>query len=1077
MTAVPKRNPQGGSVAATTKEYSQAGTVSAATKETPQGTTVTAATTAITIPITTEPESELTTLQQRVAALEPAAPAPGKLATVGNAAFTAGSNIIAAQKEVKSALETTTKIIGTESDNAVLSNLIQITGKLADVGKTIPFLGPAFVVLKIIIDIEQQARDVDEKCQDLLERISFMLSHMLVLEGVEEKIEPLMQVLLKVQDTLKEAAALIEAYRKQGKIVRRLKMSNKENFESVVARVTSCSTDLMLSLQIQQTGDLSLLKRSVPRDLEAEQFVRDRGGEDVVNSNPVLVEEFAKRMHLAMSDQVMEQMTSNMQEILHDNQQQIETLIRQSSTTTVTDMAEAFAIQAREHEAARRVICVQCDKEYLMNANGPEACAYHSAGGSTHGNRCCGQTSPCKTGYHQPKHHSGYPYANFFPWAHNIVDYSDTVDYWLRQEESDLETDNGTQIVRVGRMLRWRTWEEPITKATLVVNVGHISEDLSYFLKTFTVEELEEQRKVIVSTGDRLIFKNARDSETLAFSKAEWILDEDSQQLKGIKFTIKVASSELATVGTIPFDPKILEMPKDQSVEYFSKVQLDIFAPDKPYEFPKTVQLGPTLRVEQLREPRSFKSKASSAMPLIVLTANNLAANNHPQRSNKTQDRFTGLWRGLNTSTLASPKQTILLSAKAEYRLVGDPEYRPVESFELRNDIKFPLAIEPSKAIDIPFEILIGKPERVLKRIMVSAWNYAHVCIRRPLRIRVTFFGLDGETCTHVQEYVQPRCYWGCSPPKENDVGYFFVDDLDLGTRYTVTVTSNPSPSRKHNHVVSFRGTDIARKLSADDLHRVVYRAERAGVTEVDLKLGCTDAAISWTVWALVDLSCRRVYGFKVMLELGSMFAEKLSATVGYAPCPLYGGDDLDTRPIQYAVENNTMPKVQTRDGDEAETAEDDAFDDEDEPEKADTVSESVQMLAIKDAVPVSPAVVQAAEASNAESREVEGTGRNGTENKGFASMDSLVSTIAVLEARLAAMERHDHLLSRILDLEKKAASSSEAAESSRMDKVEARLESMDMRLETLDSSVRQLDTNAARVAEALEKIAVLLTP
>ncbi|KAF9276841.1 hypothetical protein BGZ68_009708 [Mortierella alpina] len=1068
MTATTKENPQGGPVAATTKALPQVPTSATTT------TTIT----------TTQPESELTTLQQRVAALDnTAAPAPGKLATVGNAAFTAGSALITGQKEAKSALETTTKIIGTESDNAVLSNLIQITGKLANVGKTIPFLGPAFVVLKIIIDIEQQARDVDEKCQDLLERISFMLSHMLVLEGVEEKIEPLMQVLQKVQDTLKEAAALIEAYRKQGKIVRRLKMSNKENFESVVARVTSCSTDLMLSLQIQQTGDLSLLKRSVPRDLEAEQFVKDRGGEDVVNSNPVLVEEFAKRMHLAMSDQVMEQMTSNMQEILNENQQQIETLIRQSSTTTVHDMVEALAIQAREHEAARRVICVQCDKEYLMDANGPEACSYHSAGGSRYGNRCCGQTSPCRNSYHQPKHHSRYPYAQFFPWAHNILDYSDTVDYWLQEEESDLEKDDSPQIVRVGRMLRWRPREEPITKATLVVNVGHVTENLSYFMKTFTVEELEAQRMAIISTGDRLIFKNARDKETEAFSKAEWILDEDSQQLKGIKFTIKVASSEVATVGSVPFDPKTLEMPKDKSVEYVSKVQFDIFSPDKPYEFPETVQLGPTLRIEQLREPRSFKSKASSAMPLTVLTANKLAANNNPHLSNKKQDRFTGLWRGLNTSTPANPKHVILLSAKAEYRLVGDSEYKPVDSFELRNDVKFPLAIDPSKVIDIPFEALIGMPERVLKRIMVGPWNFAHVCLRRPLRIRVTFFGINGETCTHVQEYVQPTFYWGARPRKEEDVGYFFVDDLDLGTRYTVTVSSNLSPTPRFNHVVSFSGTDGPKKLSVDDLHRIVYRAERAGVTEVDLKLGQSNLAISWSVWALIDLSCRRVYGFKVMLELGSIFAEKLSATVGYAPCPLYGGDGLETRPIQYAVESDTMPKVHVRDGDEAEAAEDDTFDDHEESEKIAAVSESVEALAIKETAPTSPVIIRTTEvfsgengADKRQSSEVLGTECDRTENRGATPTDNLVSKIAALEARLAAMERHDHLMSRILALEKNAEPSSGALGSSRMEKVEARLESMDKRLETLDSSVRQLDTNAARVAEALEKIAQLLT-
>jgi hypothetical protein len=125
-----------------------------------------------------------------------------------------------------------------------------------------------------------------------MERINFMISHVLVLERMQASdilMDSLQSVLQQVQDALKEAASLIEAYRKQSKITRRLKMSNTQNFESMADRIKSCSSDLMLSLQIQQTGDLSVLKRAVPRDVVAETFVKDNGGQDVINVSNMAV--------------------------------------------------------------------------------------------------------------------------------------------------------------------------------------------------------------------------------------------------------------------------------------------------------------------------------------------------------------------------------------------------------------------------------------------------------------------------------------------------------------------------------------------------------------------------------------------------------------------------------------------------------------------------------------------------------------------------------------------------------------------------------------------------------------------
>jgi len=132
--------------------------------------------------------------------------------------------------------------------------------------------------------VEKKARDADAKCTDLLERINFMVSNITVLEKVKV-IDPLVAVIEKMNGILKSAATLIQTYRKQGAIARRLNMSNGANFGGMADKITNCSHDLMLSLQIQQTGDISILTRGIPQDqqdLDAQQFVMSHGGQDAV---------------------------------------------------------------------------------------------------------------------------------------------------------------------------------------------------------------------------------------------------------------------------------------------------------------------------------------------------------------------------------------------------------------------------------------------------------------------------------------------------------------------------------------------------------------------------------------------------------------------------------------------------------------------------------------------------------------------------------------------------------------------------------------------------------------------------
>ncbi|KAF9154352.1 hypothetical protein BG015_001195 [Linnemannia schmuckeri] len=838
------------------------------------------------------------------------APKTSTASGTADKAFVAGTNILGAKEMADASYANVVKIVGGK-DSPVLSNMIHLADKLVDVGKIVPFIAPAFVILKIIIDIEQKAREVDEKCLDLMERINFLVSHLVVLErihNVEAMMDTLTAVLQKVQDTLKEAAALIEAYRKQSKIARRLRISNMQSFEQMAGKITTCSSDLMMSLQIQQTGDLSILKRVVPRDRIAENFIRENGGQDMINNDPELVKKFAEKVNLTMSDQVMEQMQSNMQELITRNQSQIEAIVHESSSISVAHMIKAIATHQRELEAELKLTCVQCEKEYNVSTNGPESCRFHSAVGNYDRYHCCQKTSPCQKGYHQPEHHSKYPYSNFFLWSYGILAPTDTVTYWVKIKEIDLDKDDDTtgQVVRVGQLIRWRSWGELITTPLMLVNVGHVQDDMPHYLEVFDVASLEDTRKKILRTGQTCIFKNAPETETAAFSMGEWVLDEETQQIAGIKLTVRVASSKTPTVCIVPLDPLLLRMPDEASVKYLSRCSGTVYKPDRPYDFPKTVQLGPVISAVRLREPRSFRTKISSPnIPLLLTPAWEMVANNDVKLANNREDRFRGTWRALNRSPLSSQKQIILLSVKFEYRLVGEPTYKPVKSFALRDGVKLPITIAPSQAIDVPWEFLVDKPEHCQGGSLLAI-NYAHLTIHQPLRLRVTFTDIEGEEVSLIQEYVHG--VMGATLPAPEDLGFFFVDKIYECQRTSVKISKSPHPDRYFLGITA--GFMPMNKITEVDLHKIVAKAEKTGITEVDMKLGVRNLGIDWTIWALVDLSCRRVYGFKVLLYHGSMTKDRVSASVGYAPCPIYGGDDLETRPIQYAEESEIVPNV-----------------------------------------------------------------------------------------------------------------------------------------------------------------------
>lgn len=788
----------------------------------------------------------------------------------------------------------TQDIINNIEKNPALNHLIQLADKLVDIGKSVPFIAPAFIILKIIIDIEQKARDADAKCEDLLERINFMVSNITVLEKVEA-IDPLKVVIEKTISTLKSAASLIQAYRKQGAIARRLNMSNSQNFVQMAQKIMACSQDLMLSLQIQQTGDLSVLSRSVPvdhQDEEAEIFVSTHGGQSVINCNSELVEKFAEKMQLTMSDQVMDQMQLNVGDILEENQSRIETLLKENSSNAIADTIKALAAEVREREAEKRLTCLQCGKEYREAANGAGACSFHKSPEAKGTFTCCGQKSPCAFSNHRSVHHCEYPYASFFDYARGIICYGNTVDKWAEILETDMAT-NIDQYASIGKLVRWSNLHERITQPMMVIHIGHIKVGSSYFFQVLDVDKIKSVNAIVRQTGKTLIFRSVQDESE--YSMAEWTLD-DAGVINGVVLSSKVATSDTATVKTVPIDIETVSLSGE--VQTLSQSIFRVYKPAEPYTFPGIRHVGHIARDTPLREQREFKARTK--LPLIAIPQGKMQANSSPFMHGE-DDQFEGTLSIFNKALPSSETYVTLMSCTAHYRLVGDKEYKDVKSLSLGNT-KFPVSVGPTQSVDFSFEVFIHRnaAQAALEEV---CRGWAMIALHHPVRIRLTFKDIEDQEFVFVQEYVHhPRD--NLEAKASDDILFLQIQDVFSAFRSVMRIKKGDEGS---DTIINI-GNE--RKLSVEDLNLIVYKAEQTGVTEVHLGDRNRDL-FKWDVWALVDLSCRRVYGFKVLLMQGSSRSKKTTAALGYAPCPIYGEGNLEERPIRYADEKSLFPELE----------------------------------------------------------------------------------------------------------------------------------------------------------------------
>jgi hypothetical protein len=159
---------------------------------------------------------------------------------------------------------------------------------------------------------------------------------------------------------------------------------------------------------------------------------------------------------------------------------------------------------------------------------------------------------------------------------------------------------------------------------------------------------------------------------------------------------------------------------------------------------------------------------------------------------------------------------------------------------------------------------------------------------------------IEGEECSLVLEHVFKP--YPLEKQRTNDLGFFFFDNPITFDRNYLHVESVDT----EDGVVKIAGNEI----NVKKLEKVVYRALKTGKTEVDLEIGQekNDGEWEWGAWALVDISCRRVYAFKILVKEGKKVPVKCFGCLGYVLCPNYGEVINRSRPISYATESVKLP-------------------------------------------------------------------------------------------------------------------------------------------------------------------------
>ncbi|KIK62655.1 hypothetical protein GYMLUDRAFT_242796 [Collybiopsis luxurians FD-317 M1] len=388
----------------------------------------------------------------------------------------------------------------------------------------------------------------------------------------------------------------------------------------------------------------------------------------------------------------------------------------------------------------------------------------------------------------------------------------------------------------------------------------------------------------------------------------EWVLSSEGV-IVGITITLKMTTSPIPLSRFCPID--ITTATLSSEVKTLSRGSWLSYRPSTPYVLPDIQRVsGAVLREEPLREVRKdFKTRTSPNLPVLLKVTSDppLVA-----KAWNPDDQFQGSISVFNRCLANSNELISISSVSAFYRFIGDKKYKPVKLTEILDGVILPVSIDPCQSRTFNFALTVprtGPDEKIDERWSGRpSYLIAH---HRPLRFKIALTDVEEEECSLVLDYVYPG-------PKslplafEQDLAFISIDDPFAMYRWGIHVAKGlPGTSENAITIKDFQNFT----LDTNRMKTIVYNALQSGESEIDINIGREkDEANfvwwSWKTWALVDLSCQRLYAFKFLLTK-DILGTKGFACLAYVACPEYGEFYDETRPIQYAAETVEFPKLE----------------------------------------------------------------------------------------------------------------------------------------------------------------------
>jgi hypothetical protein len=472
-------------------------------------------------------------------------------------------------------------------------------------------------------------------------------------------------------------------------------------------------------------------------------------------------------------------------------------------------------------------ICVQCNIKY-QESNNPEGhCLFHVAAYDSWKKTypCCSNKNSCSKGSHKDNHHDLYSYGNFYLYAWDILNYTDTIEEWSKIKDKDLENDD-TYFVSVGRLLRHKSRANSITNPPLVIRSGTVNYNKKFLFKIFTSQDLVEVGRL----SNTFLFRSSDSKE--AFTSVQWIIED--QRVTGLRIEAKSSTSVHPFVNVLEFDSTSVVLGK---VNVVSEGGIDVKMPSKPYpDLSESAKYVGFKFDKTFPETRQFKSGGD--LPLRV-KVEDIQAN---PRSSEDRDLF-----GVNLSFINTHSENLftIVEVKAEWKLKGDELWRKVDSLE--NPFKSAVACKPLTPQTAVFFITVNDQEK--KERGITMFNRSWIARLRPIRFKFEFEDINGNKGYQIVEYQNPPPYLReYSDPTRV---YAIVHNPENGSQDSLPIENGDLVNDK---IFNLNGTNY----TSDDLTKIVYKCIKEKNFEYLLESKECDN-YSWYAWALIDESCKRI--------------------------------------------------------------------------------------------------------------------------------------------------------------------------------------------------------------------------